>query len=182
MPARLHEPDNSSVTQRQQEFLERTGKFWQARTSRPLTQEDARENNHNLLGFFKLLQPLEKRRRRFSADLRLRLVTSSWHTAAIGSSRAGEVAVKRSDTDVRLAAGAIKTIFALMGSGATRCASLSVSTSVCASDISFRVSSIGAHLMPSLERQASTHAACVGADSGRMRDRPSGLNVAVEAV
>ena len=37
------------------QFLERTKQFWQARTGKPLSDEDAREMIENITGFFKIL-------------------------------------------------------------------------------------------------------------------------------
>ena len=42
------------------EFLETTRQGWQAYSGQPLTLEDVREINFNLLGFFKLLDKWDK--------------------------------------------------------------------------------------------------------------------------
>jgi hypothetical protein len=38
------------------DYLDATREFWQTRTDRPLSREDAREMAHNLLGFFSVLR------------------------------------------------------------------------------------------------------------------------------
>lgn len=51
-PSQPNEPSES--TQRAQEF-------WQSRTARPLTSDDARQIHHNLTGFFRILLEWRKR-------------------------------------------------------------------------------------------------------------------------
>jgi hypothetical protein len=54
------------------DFLERARVFWEGRTGRPLTREDAREIMGNLTGFFQVLSEwdqadrMEKKRQRTS--------------------------------------------------------------------------------------------------------------------
>ena len=43
------------MSQRSDEFLEQTIKFWQPRVERELTPEDARQIGENMSGFFKVL-------------------------------------------------------------------------------------------------------------------------------
>ena len=45
------------------EFIKYTREFWQKRTSRPLTDEDAREIIENITGFFKILIEWDERER-----------------------------------------------------------------------------------------------------------------------
>ena len=47
-----------------QEFNQRTVDFWQTRTSRNLTEEDAREMAENMSGFFRLLAEWDREARR----------------------------------------------------------------------------------------------------------------------
>jgi len=47
-----------------QDFNRRTRDFWQRRTSRPLTEEDAREMAANVSGFFRLLAEWDRAARR----------------------------------------------------------------------------------------------------------------------
>jgi hypothetical protein len=47
-----------------QDFNQRTRELWQPRTSRPLTEEDARELAENMSGFFRLLAEWDRESRR----------------------------------------------------------------------------------------------------------------------
>jgi hypothetical protein len=47
-----------------QDFNRRTRDFWQPQTSRPLTEEDAREMAENVSGFFSLLDEWDSAARR----------------------------------------------------------------------------------------------------------------------
>jgi hypothetical protein len=57
MPARSCKAEQTPTAQRgSADYLDATREFWQARTGRPLSREDAREMAHNLLGFFRVLR------------------------------------------------------------------------------------------------------------------------------
>jgi chemotaxis regulatin CheY-phosphate phosphatase CheZ len=43
------------------ELIEETKRFWQARTGKPISDEDAREMIENITGFFKILIEWDKK-------------------------------------------------------------------------------------------------------------------------
>lgn len=55
MPQQKQRPPNDFEPEAQQDFIDETLAFWQPRTSRRLTREDAREIAYNVTGFFRLL-------------------------------------------------------------------------------------------------------------------------------
>jgi hypothetical protein len=63
MSKRLHavQPDQQAADRRRSEsFLQETVEFWQARSGRKLSREDARQITENLTGFFRVLEGWRK--------------------------------------------------------------------------------------------------------------------------
>jgi hypothetical protein len=58
MPTRTRKTQHTAPSDldESRDYIEATRDFWQARTDRPLSREDAREMAHNLLGFFEVLR------------------------------------------------------------------------------------------------------------------------------
>jgi len=46
------------------QLLEQTKRFWQARTGKPISDEDAREIIENIAGFFKILMRWDEKAKR----------------------------------------------------------------------------------------------------------------------
>jgi hypothetical protein len=56
MPTRKNQHAARTDLDESRDYIEATRDFWQARTDRSLSREDAREMAHNLLGFFEVLR------------------------------------------------------------------------------------------------------------------------------